>query len=237
MLSEKKARKGISQFAKGIGHVFHRRAKENLTAPAPGSLGVALSEQKLRGDVVESIRDESEPVLPPATSATEPAQAPTKVDEEIAVLPEVVVAPIAKLRDVQAKEGGDHPSSPNVQQMPPESEEAVQGVDDDVISSDTLRTLERYKKAIERLKKALELRRNDWKQFELSEFDSLPFGDEQDLANLQIQIDKVLDSRIKASKNRRKSSALLESCFRALAPFMKNALAVAQQAGQVSLPL
>ena len=239
MLSEKQARKGISQFAKRIGRVFHRRAKENLTAPAPGSLGVALSEQKLRGDVVESIRDESEPVLPPATSATEPSQAPTKVDEEIAILPEVVVpvAPIAKLRDVQAKEGGDHPSSPNVQQMPPESEEAVQGVDDDVISSDTLRTLERYKKAIERLKKALELRRNDWKQFELSEFDSLPFGDEQDLANLQIQIDKVLDSRIKASKNRRKSSALLESCFRALAPFMKNALAVAQQAGQVSLPL
>jgi len=236
MLSEKQARKGISRFARRIGHVFHRRAKENLTAPAPGSLGVALSEQKLRGDVVESIRDESEPVLPPATSATEPAQAPTKVDEEIAVQPEVVVAPIAKLRDVQAKEGGDHPSSPDVQQMPPECEEAIQ-VDDDVISSDTLRTLERYKKAIERLKKALELRRNDWEQFELSEFDSLPFGDEQDLANLQIQVDKVLDSRIKASKNRRKSSALLESCFRALAPFMKNALAVAQQAGQVSLPI
>jgi hypothetical protein len=235
-MSEKRPRKGIFRLAKRMGHIFRRRARAKLTV-APGSAtGIALSEQTLRGDVVESIRDESEPVFPPAPLAAEPAQGPTKVDEEITGQPVVVVAPIAKLRDVEANEGGDHPSSPDVQRIPPEGEEPVQA-DDEVISSDSLRTLERYKTAIERIIKALELRRNDWEQFELSGFDSLPFGDGQDLANLQIQIDKVLDSRIKASKNRRKSNDLLESCFRALAPFTKNVLAVAQQAGQVTPPL
>jgi hypothetical protein len=72
------------------------------------------------------------------------------------------------------------------------------------MSSDIVRMLKRYKKAIEGIKKALELRRENWEIFELSGFDSLPLSDEQDIANLQLQIDKVLESRMNASKNKTK---------------------------------
>jgi hypothetical protein len=107
---------------------------------------------------------------------------------------------------------------------------------EDIESSDTVRTLERYKKAIERIKKALELRRESWVAFELSGFESLPLGGQGDVANLQLQLDKVLESRMNNPDKRSKwgkTKHILEQCFRALAPFTKNVLSVGMSAVQV----
>jgi hypothetical protein len=108
------------------------------------------------------------------------------------------------------------------------------------VLSDTERTLERYKKAIEQIKKALELRRDEWEHFELSGFDSLTSVGEGDLKTLQLQIDRVLDSRNKAAQNRttwQKSKHIVEQVFMALAPCMKIIFSLAQQSAQViSLP-
>jgi hypothetical protein len=145
--------------------------------------------------------------------------------------------PVAELRDVNVA-GVVKALPPSASEVPvsaPLNQGGELNMPEPVLS-ETHRTLERYKKAIERIKKALELRREEWEQFELSGFDSLPHVGETDFKSLQFQIDKVLDSRNKASQNRskwQKSKDLVEQCFTALAPFMKNVLSIAQQAAQV----
>ena len=200
------------------------------TSNTPVATAIQESQTAIQSEV-EVVPIPTDPAInvdtdPPSTSDV--SLAPLPIDEgAIASANEVKATPNQELEEVNIGIG-EGVSAAQVQDITivAPHENAVEA---DIVSPDTVRTLQRYKKAIERIKMALELRRESWETFELSGFDSLPLGDEQDIANLQLQIDKVLDSRLSASKNRtkwRKSKDVIEQCFRVLAPFMKNVLSV-----------
>jgi len=97
----------------------------------------------------------------------------------------------------------------------------------EIILLDTIRSVKRYQEAIEQIQKKLEVHRETW---ELSGFNCFSLHDEQDLANLQVQIDTVIQSRMRVSRDQtkwRQSKDVLEQCFKALAPFVKTASSVA----------
>ena len=187
-----------------------------------------IAQQK--GSSPSEVKDDSQAV-PTSSPSTSNVLVPADAEEvEIAIQTEIDVV---EVHEVNAEVSENALGKEAQESTEPTEDQAIEG---DMVSSDTVRTLERYTKAIERIKKALELRRESWETFELSGFGSLPLGDEQDIANLQLQIDKVLESRMNASKNPTtwgKSKHILEQCFRALSPFTKNVLSVGMSAAQV----
>ena len=236
--SEGKQRKGQSLF-KRVKAIFRRR--KNVDLPPSASIsGIAQKPQQsdhptaLDRNVIAASGDSGNHLSPPSVSNVPTSSATKEVTDktENPVLQSPKVNfDVGENAVPQASEStaatplneGNEEAEPQLQSVP----------------SDTERTLERYKKAIEMIKKALDLGRDEWKQFELSEFGSLPLGDEQDSITLQLQIDRVLDSRMRASQSQnrtkwRKSKDLIEQCFRALAPFMKNILSTALSAAQVN---
>jgi len=226
-----------------ITKLFRRRRKANLivSETSPPGVGNAFLEEKPQGElasatVVQSDIVVSEDVTAPVSTAPEVLETPTTivgitdhVEEAGSPLPGIAVA------EDKEHEVLDAPA------IFAEARESKDVEDQEIASSsDTVRTLERYQKAVENMKKALELRRDDWEHFELSQFDSIPFGDQKDIEAFQLQIDRVLESRATAVKDPTKSKKakhVMESCFRALAPFLKNVLYVGQSASQVSLSL
>jgi hypothetical protein len=230
-----KRRKGISSFGKRAKNIFTRgkTAPSASTSTGPKIAPVALASQQREASILEVRRDGSEAVPVSAPSGNAPPISPSTEERVLdRTAPDTV--PVAELRDANVE-------SPTEALPPPASEVATapltQAPDMQPVLSDTDRTLERYKNAIERITKALELRRDEWEPFELSGFDSLPLVGEADFKTLQLKIDKVLDSRNKASQNRtkwQKSKDVVEQCFTALAPIMKIVLSVAHQAAQVT---
>jgi len=229
-----KRKRGFCGFAKRVKRIFPRRKSAPLTlsgstSPGAGIATVALALPQPESRLLDGVRDASDPLhaSPPSANAfTSPAT-------EMRILgrnaPDMV--PVTELPAVTKVEVPEDALPPEV------TITALQGAPQNAhqVLSDTDRTLERYNKAIVRIKKTLQLRRDEWEQFELSGFDSISLG-EQDLKALQFQIDRVLDSRMKTSQTRtkrRKSKDLVEQCFTALAPFMKNVLSVAMSAAQV----
>jgi hypothetical protein len=184
---------------------------------------------------VESVKGDPEVVhaSPPSTSS---APEPATENVGIAIQTAVDVVDIRGLHEVNLEASEDLLGRAAAQESAPAEPIEADEIAEGMVSSDNFNTLDRYRKAIERMEKALELRRESWETFELSGFHSLPLGDEQDIAELQRHIDKVLDSRFSASKNHSKwgkSKHILEQCFRALAPFTKNVLSVGMHAAQV----
>jgi hypothetical protein len=235
----------LPNFLKWAKSLF-RRKNTTLTLSASSSSGAGaravpvaeIAEQKgSSASEVKNVNDDSDvaPASPPSTSnAPEPAATTDQV--AIAVQKEIKVVHSRPLEEVnvEVRECALTTEAQTTTPTEPTEDDEIEA--DAIVSSDVVRTLERYKKAVERIKKALELRRESWETFELSGFDSLPHCDEQDIANLQLQIDKVLESRLNTAKNPtkwKKSKHVLEQCFRALAPFMKNVLSVALNAAQV----
>jgi hypothetical protein len=96
---------------------------------------------------------------------------------------------------------------------------------------DTVRTLERYEKAKDQLRRALKVRRNDWGSFEFPDLDRISEKEEPD--KLQTEIDKVLDARIKSAAQFT-AKGVVKQIFMALSPFAKNFLTVASAAQSVS---
>jgi len=211
--------------AKGLTKLIRQRGKAPLPSISSTS-GFALSEDALQAQVRS-----------------------TTVDQSVAVGSEVAISPTSFDPQAASTDPSDHATGQNNEVGLPRpgrsasvssdmEATALLREDQEVVSSDNIRSVERYMKAVENMKKALELARGHWEIFELDQFDSLPFGDKgNDIKMLQTQIDKVLESRSSASKNPakwRKVKATLENCFRALAPFLKNAFSVSQSAAQVN---
>ena len=223
--------------------IFRRRKRPTLSTSASTpscatAVAVEIAQQRrASASNVKSVKDDSEALAASSPPSTSNALAPAATEEE--GITTQTESPVVETRDVQgvAVDVGGTALTADAHDYTRVEPTQGHGMQDDLILSDTVRTVERYKKAIERITKALELRRDTWETFELSGFDSLPVGAEQDISNLRLQIDKVLESRMNASKNRTtwgKSKHILEQCFRALTPFTKNALSVAVNAAQVS---
>jgi len=96
---------------------------------------------------------------------------------------------------------------------------------------DSVRTLERYEKAKDKLRSALKVRRNEWGSFELPELDRI--SETEEPAKLQTEVDKVLDARIKAA-SQTTAKGVVKQIFMALSPFAKNFLTVASSAQSVN---
>jgi len=236
--SEGKPKKGqqFTNLIKGAKSIVRQDKSPALASSSSRGASVAaeIAQQKSSSaSEVKSVKDDSE-LLPAFSSSTLNATGPTVTEEvRIAIQSETDIVQIRELQEVSV--GGENALSTNNTLGEATSDH---GIHEDMTSLDTARTLERFKKAIERITKALELRRDSWETFELSEFHSLPLGAEQDIVNLQLQINKVLESRMNTSRNRTKwgkSKHILEQIFRALAPFMKNMLSAGINAAQVSV--
>jgi len=225
MSSEGKVRTG-QQFKSILKGIFRRRRRPNLTLSTSGGRVLPVAEiAQQKGSSPSEVKDDSQAV-PTSSPSISNVLVPADAEEaEIAIQTEIDVVEVHEV----SVEVSENALAKEAQESTPVEPTEDQGIEEDIVSSDTVRTLERYKKAIERIKKALELRRESWETFELSGFDALPLGDEQDIANLQRQIDKVLESRMNPLRDKTKwgkSKQILEQCFRALAPFMKNVLPV-----------
>jgi len=240
---EPRKRQRFRNLLKSAKSIFNRRKRSTLSISASspsGATAVAVEiaqQRRASASNVKSVKDDSEAVAASSPPSSSNALTSAATEEEGTTTQTEI--PVVETCDVQGVTGDVGGSALTTDAHDDTRAEPIQehGMRDDVVSSDTIRTIERYKKAIERITKALELRRDTWETFELSGFESLPLGGEQDISNLQLQIDKVLESRLNASKNRTtwgKSKHILEQCFRALAPFTKNALSVAVNAAQVS---
>jgi hypothetical protein len=227
----------FSNILKGAKSIFRRRKSPTLTLSASSSSRggvVPFAEIAQQNGSSAEVKNDSQAV-PASPLSTSNAPEPATMDVAIAIQTELHVVQIRELQEVNVEVSEGALTTEAQESAPAEPTEADE-IAGGIVSTDTIRTLERYRKAINRIKKALELRRESWETFELSGFDSLPLNDEQDIANLQLQIDKVLESRLNALKGRtkwRKSKDVLEQCFRALAPFMKNVLSVGLHAAQV----
>jgi hypothetical protein len=227
----------FTKLLKGVKSGFRRpKTVSALIRSAPSSSGpdvaVAMVAQQEDMPVSELERLEDDYVVHQSPTSTSDALRTGTEEAELEIRTEIdAVDP----HEFSVETSGNALMT-DAQQSTPAEQTETYGIKEDTESSDTVRTLERYKKAVERIKKVLELRRESWASFELSSFDSLPLGDEHDIANLQLQIDKVLESRMNSTKNRTKwgkSKHILELCFKALAPFTKNVLSVGMNAAQV----
>jgi hypothetical protein len=217
--------------------IFRRRKIPIATYPASSSSGgiampVAEIAQQKGSSASEVKGVKNDPEVPASLPST--SNAPTPAEVGIATQTAVDVVEIREDHLSRAVKEID-PAKPTGPNEPIEANEIAE----DRVSSDTVNTLDRYRKAIERMEKALQLRRKSWETFELSAFNSLPLG-EQDSARLESYIDKFLDSRLRASKNRSKwgeCKHIIQQCFKALAPFTKTVLSIGMHSAQVPSPM
>ena len=156
MLSSKaKSRRGqpFTNFLKGTERIFRHGTKPTLAvfaSPSGGEIRPTPEIPQRKGSTGSEVKGVDDPVVPHLRSRMPVAT----VDVWITIQTEVDIAIIRGVQEVNIVDGESAITKDARDSTLAGSE------DDNIVSSDSIRTIERYKKAIERIKNTLELRRD-----------------------------------------------------------------------------